>query len=176
MVRKTQKIKGTNPTFLAFSHPDWFLPYLDKLYCNLVQGFFLWLHISCFCCFNNFFFVLSFFGGSLWTSLLFIMGELKGVGSVAVRFFFFLSFLLFIPLFCLFLFVLLLVLLIVVLSAQVITCLSYAGFSFAKYSNRYYSKMLIWLPCSHLTNNWFQIHKDIFKWKYLLNGNIVQFY
>ena len=27
MVKKTQSIEGKNPTFLAFSHPDWFLPY-----------------------------------------------------------------------------------------------------------------------------------------------------
>ena len=28
MVKKTQSIEGENPTFfLAFSHPDWFLPY-----------------------------------------------------------------------------------------------------------------------------------------------------
>ena len=27
MVKKTQRINGKNPKFLAFSHPDWFLPY-----------------------------------------------------------------------------------------------------------------------------------------------------
>ena len=26
MVKKTQSIEGKNPTFLVFSHPDWFLP------------------------------------------------------------------------------------------------------------------------------------------------------
>ena len=27
MVKKTQSIEGKNSTFLAFLHPDWFLPY-----------------------------------------------------------------------------------------------------------------------------------------------------
>ena len=29
MVKKTQSIEGKNPTFLAFPHPDWFLPYME---------------------------------------------------------------------------------------------------------------------------------------------------
>ena len=29
MEKKTQSIEGKNPTFLAFSDPDWFLPYKD---------------------------------------------------------------------------------------------------------------------------------------------------
>ena len=30
MVKKTQSIEGKNSTFfLAFSHPDWFLPYVN---------------------------------------------------------------------------------------------------------------------------------------------------
>ena len=28
MVKKTQRIKGKNPTFLVFLHPDLFLPYV----------------------------------------------------------------------------------------------------------------------------------------------------
>ena len=32
MVKKTQSIEGKNPTFfLAFTHPDWFLPYIYVL-------------------------------------------------------------------------------------------------------------------------------------------------
>ena len=30
MVKKTQSVEGKNPTFLAFPHPDWFLPYRWK--------------------------------------------------------------------------------------------------------------------------------------------------
>ena len=30
MVKKTQSIEGKHPTFLAFSHPDWFLPYVTQ--------------------------------------------------------------------------------------------------------------------------------------------------
>ena len=42
MVKKTQSREGKNPTFLAFLHPDWFLPYilqkkLDKVV-ELVGG------------------------------------------------------------------------------------------------------------------------------------------
>ena len=28
MVKKTQSMEGKNPNFLAFLHPDWFLPYI----------------------------------------------------------------------------------------------------------------------------------------------------
>ena len=43
MVKKTQSIEGKNPTVKAFSHPDWFLPYIlieATLQC-LQQHFFL---------------------------------------------------------------------------------------------------------------------------------------
>ena len=30
MIKKTQSIEGKNPTCLAFSHPNWFLPYVSR--------------------------------------------------------------------------------------------------------------------------------------------------
>ena len=34
MVKKTQSIEGKSPIFLAFSHPDYFLPYIYFFCCN----------------------------------------------------------------------------------------------------------------------------------------------
>ena len=41
MVKKTQGIKGKNPTFLDFSHPDWFLLYMNRA-CNMILDLIIW--------------------------------------------------------------------------------------------------------------------------------------
>ena len=73
MVRKTQSIKGKNSTFLAFSHPDWFLPYM--LFCVINALFstvdiFLF-YFSSFLLVNGYFFSISLFSIILFNFLTF---------------------------------------------------------------------------------------------------------
>ena len=37
MVKKTQGTEGKNTTFLAFSHPDWFLPYIFSVFICIIM-------------------------------------------------------------------------------------------------------------------------------------------
>ena len=56
MVKKSQRIEGKNPTFLAFSHPDCFLPYIYICIvsicsiCAVLCRFLSWAWLVALCC------------------------------------------------------------------------------------------------------------------------------